>query len=126
MGLLLTQGAKVDIQAPGGLTPLHFAARYFDKLLMHPFMYIHVHMDLKISFCSLRFKISQEGVKDVEVIKSSYKPKISNDEEMDQVYEHTLEIDPAIHMLVQHGADVNMKDRSVNFIVTRYLAKTHF
>ena len=50
MGLLLTQGAKVDIQAPGGLTPLHFAARYFDKLLMHPFMYIHVHMDLPFFF----------------------------------------------------------------------------
>ena len=81
---------------------------------------------IKITFCSLRFKISQEGVKDVEVIKSSYKPKISNDEEMDQVYEHTLEIDPAIHMLVQHGADVNMKDRSVKVIVTRYFAKTHF
>ena len=42
------------------------------------------------------------------------------------MYEHTLEIDPAIHMLVQHGADVNMKDRSEKVIVTRYLAKTHF
>ena len=79
MEMILEHGAEVDILASGGLTPLHFAAR---------------------------FKISPESGDGVRVL-STYKPAsevVEDKDEYDQV-------DPAIHLLVQYGADVNKKDR---------------
>ena len=80
MEMILEHGAEVDILDSGGLTPLHFAAR---------------------------FKINQESG-DVGRVVSTYKPAIMEDkDEVDQV-------DPAIHLLVQYGAEVNKKDRYSN------------
>ena len=95
------------------VSALHYAARQNSLLIMQMILEHGAEVDILASgdltplHFAARFKINQESGDGVRVV-STYKPAIKevmeNKDEADQV-------DPAIHLLVTYGANVNKKDR---------------
>ena len=64
------------------------------------------------TFLLIRFKISQDSSQsgDAKLV-TTYKPGLEEYIEKVQGVKQRETVDPAIHLLVQHGADTNKKDR---------------
>ena len=64
------------------------------------------------TFLLIRFKISQDSSQsgDAKLV-TTYKPGLEDYIEKVQGVKQRETVDPAIHLLVQHGADTNKKDR---------------